>query len=59
MFFKFNLNKVGPIGLYKLILILSAPVALAKAVISGIHLITAAQNMGNIDVEDREKLKTK
>jgi hypothetical protein len=47
--------QVGPIGLFRLILILSTPIALAKAAISGVHLVTAARNIANIDVAEREK----
>ena len=47
------LSVLGLVGLFRLILILSAPIAFAKAAISGIHLVTAAQNIGNIDVDDR------
>jgi len=47
---------IGPIGLFRWILYTSAPVAFVKATISFIHLITAAQNMAIIDVEDRKKL---
>jgi hypothetical protein len=42
-----------------LILIISTPIALAKAAISGVHLVTAAQNIANIDVEDREQANKK
>jgi CDP-diacylglycerol--inositol 3-phosphatidyltransferase len=49
---------LGSLGLFRLILYVSAPVAFAKAAISGIHLITAAQNIGNIDADDRNKTKS-
>lgn len=45
---------IGSIGLFRLILWLSTPIALGKAAISAVHLVTAAKNIGNIDVEDRQ-----
>jgi CDP-diacylglycerol--inositol 3-phosphatidyltransferase len=50
---------LGSIGLFKLILILSTPIALAKALISAIHLVTAAKNIANIDEDDRKQPKQK
>jgi len=49
----------GPSGLFRWLLYASAPVALAKAAISGIHLVTAAQNIANIDLDDREQAAKK
>jgi hypothetical protein len=45
--------------LFRLILIVSTPIAFGKAAISFIHLIVASKNMGNIDVEERQVTKTK
>ena len=42
-------------GLVRLILYISAPISFVKSAISLIHLITASQNIANIDVADREK----
>jgi hypothetical protein len=42
-----------------MVLYLSAPISFVKSAISLIHLITASQNIGNIDVADREKAKIK
>jgi hypothetical protein len=47
------------IGLFRWLLYASAPVALAKAAISAIHLVTAARNMALIDVNDREEAAKK
>lgn len=43
----------GSLGLFRLILIISTPIAAVKAFISAIHLVTASVTMGNIDVSDR------
>lgn len=42
-----------------MILYLSTPIFVAKSAISAIHLITAARNIGAIDVADREAAKPK
>ncbi|XP_071790741.1 CDP-diacylglycerol--inositol 3-phosphatidyltransferase-like [Asterias amurensis] len=42
-------------SIFRLILILSAPISLAKTAISLLHLITASQNMAIIDVAEREQ----
>lgn len=47
----------GPLGLFKIILYLTAPISFAKSAISAIHLITAAQNIGNIDAAERANSK--
>jgi len=49
----------GPSGLFRWLLYISAPIAFAKAAISGIHLITAAQNIANIDLDEREQARKK
>ena len=43
--------------MFRWILYISAPVALAKAAISAIHLVTAARNIGNIDAVEREEAR--
>jgi CDP-diacylglycerol--inositol 3-phosphatidyltransferase len=48
----------GPFGLFKIILYLTAPISFVKSAISAVHLITAAKNIGNIDVADRATQKT-
>lgn len=41
-------------GLFRLVFYISTPIALVKAMISGIHLIVASRNMAIIDVSERE-----
>lgn len=48
---------IGSLGLFRIILYVSAPISFVKSAISAVHLVTAAQNIGNIDVEDRQKAK--
>lgn len=43
------------VGLVRLVLYISAPISFAKSAISFIHLITASQNIANIDVAERAK----
>jgi len=47
----------GPSGIFRTLLYVSAPIAFVKATISGIHLVTAAQNIANIDLDDREQAR--
>lgn len=46
---------VGNIGLFKTLLVLSTPIALAKAAISALHLVVGAKNIGYIDVAERKQ----
>lgn len=48
---------VGSVGLFRLGLWVTAPVALLKSLISVIHLVTAARNMAALDAADRAKKK--
>ncbi|MBW00036.1 CDP-diacylglycerol--inositol 3-phosphatidyltransferase, partial [Eschrichtius robustus] len=48
---------VGSVGLFRMGLWITAPVALLKSLISVIHLITAARNMAALDAADRAKKK--
>lgn len=48
---------VGSVGLFRMGLWITAPIALLKSVISVIHLITAARNMAALDAADRAKKK--
>jgi CDP-diacylglycerol--inositol 3-phosphatidyltransferase len=45
----------GSIGLFKLVLYLTAPVAFLKAFISAIHLVVGSKNVAIIDVAERQK----
>lgn len=45
----------GPLGIFRWFLYISSPIAIAKATISGVHLITAAKNIANIDLEERQQ----
>lgn len=47
----------GPFGIFRWLLYISLPIAFVKATISGIHLITAAQNIASIDLEERQRLE--
>lgn len=49
---------IGSLGLFRLVFYLSTPVALGKAAISGVHLITAARNLGAIDESERQAGKS-
>lgn len=42
-------------GIIRMVLYASTPIFLAKSAISAIHLVTAARNIGVIDVADREE----
>lgn len=44
-------------GALKIILYISTPIFIAKSVISGLHLVTAARNIGAEDVSDREEAR--
>ncbi|KAL4836498.1 hypothetical protein H8958_022063 [Nasalis larvatus] len=48
---------VGSVGLFRMGLWVTAPIALLKSLISVIHLITAARNMAALDAADRAKKK--
>nr|XP_036868811.1 CDP-diacylglycerol--inositol 3-phosphatidyltransferase isoform X1 [Manis javanica]XP_036868813.1 CDP-diacylglycerol--inositol 3-phosphatidyltransferase isoform X1 [Manis javanica]XP_036868814.1 CDP-diacylglycerol--inositol 3-phosphatidyltransferase isoform X1 [Manis javanica] len=48
---------VGSVGLFRMGLWITAPIALLKSVISVIHLVTAARNMAVLDAADRAKKK--
>lgn len=48
---------VGSVGLFRMGLWITAPIALLKSIISVIHLITAARNMAALDAADRAKKK--
>lgn len=48
---------VGSVGLFRLGLWITAPIALLKSLISIIHLVTAARNMAALDAADRAKKK--
>lgn len=48
---------VGSVGLFRLGLWVTAPIALMKSLISVVHLITAARNMAALDAADRAKKK--
>lgn len=52
-----SLPTVGSVGLFRMGLWITAPVALLKSLISVVHLITAARNMAALDVADRAKKK--
>ncbi|CAK6444962.1 unnamed protein product [Pipistrellus nathusii] len=48
---------VGSVGLFRLGLWVTAPVALMKSLISVVHLVTAARNMAALDAAERAKKK--
>lgn len=48
---------VGSVGLFRMGLWVTAPIALLKSIISVIHLVTAARNMAALDAADRAKKK--
>lgn len=52
-----SLPTVGSVGLFRMGLWITAPIALLKSVISVIHLVTAARNMAVLDAADRAKKK--
>lgn len=52
-----SLPTVGSVGLFRMGLWITAPIALLKSLISVIHLITAARNMAALDAADRAKKK--
>ncbi|XP_015275021.1 PREDICTED: CDP-diacylglycerol--inositol 3-phosphatidyltransferase [Gekko japonicus] len=47
----------GPVGLYRLVLWVSTPIAITKSLISLIHLICASCNMAALDAAERAKRK--
>ena len=49
----------GSVGVFKLILCLSAPIAFIKNCISVLQLCVAAQSMARIDVEERSGVNSK
>ncbi|XP_067940077.1 CDP-diacylglycerol--inositol 3-phosphatidyltransferase-like [Watersipora subatra] len=49
---------VAGIGLFKLLTVLAAPVAVVKSLISFIHLIAAALNIASLDAAQRDKPKS-
>lgn len=51
------LPTVGSVGLFRMGLWITAPIALLKSIISVIHLVTAARNMAALDAADRAKKK--
>lgn len=51
------LPTVGSVGLFRMGLWITAPIALLKSLISVIHLITAARNMAALDAADRSRKK--
>uniref|UniRef100_A0A8D0SPA8 CDP-diacylglycerol--inositol 3-phosphatidyltransferase n=1 Tax=Sus scrofa TaxID=9823 RepID=A0A8D0SPA8_PIG len=60
LLYLFNFSEgplVGSVGLFRMGLWVTAPVALLKSLISVIHLITAARNMAALDAADRAKKK--
>nr|XP_042139741.1 CDP-diacylglycerol--inositol 3-phosphatidyltransferase isoform X2 [Peromyscus maniculatus bairdii] len=60
LLYLFNFSEgplVGSVGLFRMGLWITAPIALLKSVISVIHLITAARNMAALDAADRAKKK--
>uniref|UniRef100_A0A2K5R5X8 CDP-diacylglycerol--inositol 3-phosphatidyltransferase n=2 Tax=Cebus imitator TaxID=2715852 RepID=A0A2K5R5X8_CEBIM len=48
---------VGSVGLFRMGLWVTAPIALLKSLISLVHLVTAARNMAALDAADRAKKK--
>lgn len=52
-----SLPTVGSVGLFRIGLWITAPIALLKSLISVIHLVTAARNMAALDAADRAKKK--
>lgn len=46
-------------GLFKLIALVSMPVAVVKALITVLHMFVASLNLATIDVEERAKLAEK
>lgn len=50
-------STVGSVGLFRMGLWITAPVALLKSLINVIHLVTAARNMAALDAADRAKKK--
>lgn len=45
----------GPVGLYRLVLWVSTPIAITKSLISLVHLISASCNMAALDAAERAK----
>ncbi|XP_048667419.1 CDP-diacylglycerol--inositol 3-phosphatidyltransferase-like [Marmota marmota marmota] len=60
LLYLFNFSEgplVGSVGLFRMGLWVTAPIALLKSLISVIHLITAARNMAALDAADCAKKK--
>uniref|UniRef100_G1TWS0 CDP-diacylglycerol--inositol 3-phosphatidyltransferase n=1 Tax=Oryctolagus cuniculus TaxID=9986 RepID=G1TWS0_RABIT len=60
LLYLFNFSEgplVGSVGLFRVGLWVTAPIALLKSLISIIHLVTAARNMAALDAADRAKKK--
>lgn len=49
----------GTLVVLDLLLLLSAPIMLAKAAISLVHLIVASINVARIDIKERSDIKNK
>ncbi|KAJ7314059.1 hypothetical protein JRQ81_005978 [Phrynocephalus forsythii] len=47
----------GPVGLYRLVLWVCAPIAIVKSLINLIHLVSASRNMAALDAAERAKRK--
>lgn len=50
---------VAGLPLYKIVVYLSAPVAIVKAGISLLHLVVASKNLSIIDINERKALREK
>ena len=50
-------SAVGSVGLFRVGLWVTAPIAVLKSLISVVHLITAARNMAALDAADRARKK--
>ncbi|KAG8513583.1 CDP-diacylglycerol--inositol 3-phosphatidyltransferase [Galemys pyrenaicus] len=60
LLYLFNFSEgplVGSVGLFRMGLWITAPIALLKSLISVIHLVTAARNMAALDAADRSRKK--
>lgn len=50
-------SAVGSVGLFRVGLWITAPIAALKSLISVVHLVTAARNMAALDAADRARKK--
>ena len=50
-------SAVGSVGLFRVGLWITAPIAALKSLISAVHLVTAARNMAALDAADRARKK--